>query len=268
LYSIPLIASSGFALMGAKIIQKHEYKIEVYGWIVPILVSMFYSIFTADIYVLPARHLEYVIEPLSIVIAIGFYYILEKYIISDLKLIFEALQEKRFLKTVKNMITNTTKGKIVAVSAILILIIMNPLMAYPSPNIMPYYESVSRESLDAVNWIGENCNNSTYIATDHRLGTLLETPYGFNITYDNYVEIWNITNLSKFQDDINSQNISIGFVLLDNLMCDYGVVVNESCIVDLNYSQFSKPPFELVYRANNTDDTSWAEVYRINYNLI
>lgn len=272
---LPFFIVLSFGIVGLRRLISIQNGPFICGWFLVIVLSMFYGFVSLNRIILPYRHLEYLMAPLSILAVYGF---LEMVRFNFSSFAILSLRKIHLKKT-----------RIVFPVLILILITTNGISVYPSylalEKLDKSYETITYEDLAAMDWINENLDkNTTVIASDHRL-SLIADAYSFNTTEDKTLFIWNSSDLKEYIDELygNIYYDKITHVVIDDIMKE-GVVhigFNGIKVYMTNetwtggYDKFSKQPFELVYRNESAEinprtgePLHWAEVYRVNWTYL
>ena len=286
---LPFLLVLSFAFIGFRHTSKIKNGFFIRGWIFALLISLFYALISFNNVILPYRHFEYIMYPISVLTAFGIGSIFSD---PEYKKIFSSLL---IIKLEKNKIKKTFSRYSNLIPLILfVLIISNGILVYPthetlnesSPRVR---DVIYAEDISAIRWIGENLDkNHSLIASDHCLERMIESE-GFISSEDNIIDIWISENFSGCFDEIfgiGRNHRKITHILIDKLMKEehvqYGFkdgkprwlfMTNDSCTKA--YDKFSAQPFELVYRneSDNLDQTTgetifWAEVYQVNWTYI
>jgi len=254
------------------------------GWFLAILLSFMYGLMANKV-ILPHRHFEYMMAPLSIIAVYG------------IRGIFLNLDYKSLLGRLEKIINNVIhltaatsysfsrrmrwmqKRQIIYVFVVIVLITTNAVSVYPSHVALnASYEAITDSNLAAIEWIRENLDrNTSVIASDHRLARMAEA-VGFNTTLDEAIIIWKTENLTDYIDELrgSSKDYSrITHVIVDDIMKNRVVHVGFGKIVYMtneSYEKFLHQPFELLYRNSTVDqnmvEIHWTEVYAVNWTFI
>ncbi|MEF8879643.1 MAG: hypothetical protein V5A64_04560 [Candidatus Thermoplasmatota archaeon] len=278
LYSFPLLVVVSFGLAGFRDTLHVKNGMFIRGWILAVVLSLFFTLATNNQTLFPHRHIEYLMAPLSIVTVFG------------LQGIFLKIDYQGFSKKVKKVFSFSVfdksrilkKRQMVLGFVVLLLVVSNAISVYPSHVALKQsYEAITPEDVSAVEWIKENLNrNHTVVASDHRLERMVESE-GFNTTKDKAIKVWLYENLSNYSNELFGvgKNYSrITHVLIDDIMKDQvlrtGLRTEVINLTDENYEKFSNPVFEQVYRSESVETIEedrplhWAEVYRVNWSYI
>jgi hypothetical protein len=284
IYSIPLLLVVGFGVAGFRYTRFIPNGFFIRGWLLAILVSFVYGLLTNSGIILPHRHPEYLMAPLSIIAVYGIggiflnvdYESLSKWWHRGVSYIHKPSFNfsKRFVQ----------KRQIVYVSVIIVLVTTNAASVYPSHgSLNASDERITSEDLSVIEWMDENLDKSTsVIASDHRLARLAEA-VGFNTTLDEAIIIWIAENLTDYVDElygIDKNYSRITHVVIDDIMkeivvhvCFGNIVYMTNETSEAAYDKFLHQPFELLYRNETIDPNTeivvnWAEVYEVNWTYI
>ena len=280
IYSIPLILIFAFGVAGFRYTRFIKNGSFIRGWLLAIFVSFGFGIITNSSTILPHRHFEYMMAPLSIISIFGIRGIFLKLNYEKLSKITEKLsymKKPSFYSFNKSTILQ--KRQFLYIAIILSLVTANAVSVYPSHVALnASYEAISNEDFAVIEWMNGNCTkNGTVIASDHRLARVTEA-IGFNTTLDGASIIWISENVTDYMDELKGigKNYSkITHILIDDVMKDKVVHVGFGKIFYMtneSYEKFSYQPFELVYR-NATlnqymEEVQWTEVYLVNWTFI
>ena len=254
IYSIPIATLFSFGTAGLSLLKRSEEGLLIRWWFIAIFASFIYAVVYRGTSIYPDRHLEYLMVPLSIAIALSF----SKY-----------FRECRFLHA---MHLSKTKYSI-GVSLIGLLMFSNMVVVYPAfDSINAADERITDPCINAIEWLRENVNTSLVIASDHRLSMLLWAN-GFNFVSDETNLTWTSESWEECKAEIESLNIS--YILIDDIMKDKVVNVGVGKYYQMSnasYEKFRREPFELVYRnatySIDGEEISWAEIYYVNWSYV
>ena len=258
LLSIPTVVIMGLGVAGVKHMKRHP---TLLGWTCAILLSLLLTGLTWSRTLFPERHMEYLVEVLSISSAMGVWSVIKVYYQKE-------VQRPRTPPFGKRC---PRRGLPVIIT---LLIVSSGFIS--SPDIIgddEFSEGISVADFLAVQYMAGNLSKNYTVATDHRLGTLLNTTYGFPCTFERAREIWVSDNLSKYLYELegnNSQYPPIGYVLIDDVMVNDSLVLVDNgphgavVVIDMwEHEKFSGEPFVLLERFESPDG-HWAEVYAVN----
>ena len=264
LYSIPFMLTLGFMGVGAgrlyKLKNGYYYLL---GWLGAISFSMILGAITWSA-LEPWRHIEYLMEPLSIVGALGIETVLHSkafktkkikkrirvtlgapaYVIThrlspESPLVAEGGVEIPTHTQVRDPITFEEiypLGRylqIIFVSVVIFIILMTGATAFLFMGQIehPRNQGVSPVVMSGINWLVLNGNKNYTVATDHLIGTILQAK-GFNSSYEYDYKIWNATAWQDCLDELAGLNNSyppVGYVVISKSMYTIGVYgFNES----------------------------------------
>ncbi len=256
-YSIPFMLTIGFIGVGFVKLKEHTESFYFVGsWLLSIIASLIVGLITWSS-LEPWRHIEYMMEPLSIIGAIGIASILNSeffHKISVRKRVsvsfegFSYTPHKIFgentleisnpiplggAKVVGDPITYEEKypvGKVfktIFIFTITFIVLMSGISAFPFMNHVERstQEGISPVIMSGIEWLNENGNRNYTVATNHMIGTILEA-YGFPSSFEYDYEIWNATNWTDCIDELQGLNGTyppIGYVLITKDMYENGV---------------------------------------------
>ncbi len=280
IYSIPLILIFAFGFAGIRVTRFVENGSFIRGWLLAILVSLTYGLVTNSSTILPHRHFEYLMAPLSIASIFG------------IRLIFLNINydkmyslKKRYLRIKKPSIYlfkksfNLQSRTIPYIAVILFLVTANAVSVYPSHVALnASYEAITDEDFSAIEWMELNCDkNSTIIASDHRLARITEAA-GFNTTLDESIILWfskNYIDCITELEGISKNHSRITHIIIDDVMKEKVVHVGFGRIFYMtneSYEKFSYKPFELLYRNETLNEEMvvqhWTEIYGVNWTYL
>jgi hypothetical protein len=285
-YSIPLILMFGLGVAGFRYTKFIKNGGFIRGWLLAILVSLIYGTITNSSVILPDRHFEYMMAPLSIIALYGLEGMFSKIDYESLSKLYRK-SISHIIKPQLNLsekIRMAKKRQILYFTIVVLLVATNAASVYPvHVSLDASYEGITNEDLAVINWMDKNLDkNTSIVASDHRLARMTEA-LGFNTTIDEAIVIWNAKNLTGCINEICGigENYSrITHVVIDDIMKDMVVHVGAGKIVYMTnetsqeaYEKFSQQPFELIYRNETIDPNTeivlhWAEVYQVNWTYI
>ncbi|HDO19439.1 MAG TPA: hypothetical protein ENG74_01800 [Thermoplasmatales archaeon] len=256
IYSIPIALLFSFGVAGLTLLKKTGEGLIVRWWFISIFMSFVYSIVYRETSIYPDRHIEYLVVPLSIAAAIS----LNRY-----------LHDVRPLPISLPSLSRTRSA--IGVTLVISIILSNMIVVYPAfDSINAADERITECCMSAIEWLKENINDSSVIASDHRLSMLLWAN-GFSTVSEETNLTWTAKSWDDCKDELKLLNVS--YILLDDIMKEKIVNVGVGKYYEINnesYEKFGREPFELVYR-NATYDSEgneirWAEIYFINWSCI
>jgi len=280
-YALPLLIIFGFGVAGYRRTRFIKNGFFIRGWVLAILVSFAFGMWTNNPVILPHRHLEYLMMPLSIISAYG---IIEIFSHIHYKSLFDL--RKRSINVQKSLTKISGKRRFILdrkqllyLALIVIIITTNAASTYSLHSALNVtHEGISHENFSVANWVNENLDkNNSVIASDHRISRIVESA-GFNTTRDDAIFIWEAENLTDYIDELFGINMScdiITHVIIDDVMREQVVspAFREAYYMTNNsYNKFHDQPFELVYRNatldNQMKEVHWTEIYEVNWTYI
>ncbi len=264
IYSIPFMLTIGFMGVGlSRMYEDEGIKYIAGGWLFAIVLSLFFSLLTWGS-LEPWRHIEYLMEPLSIIGAFGITRVLKSRIfrkvevkkrikvtletpihliahrlypesplgmdasipIAQGKPVREPMEYKEVRHVGKNL-------QIMFVSLIIFVLLMTGITAYPFMEKIehPKQQGVHPVVMSGIKWLVANGNRNYTVATDHLIGAIIEA-YGFNSSFDYNYKLWNSTTWKDCLWELTGLNGTyppIGYVIISSSMYELGVYgFNES----------------------------------------
>jgi hypothetical protein len=263
-YSIPMLVFVGFGCMGLEYLEHVENRWFFQAWLCAILMSFLYSLITVNTTLFPDRHVEYLIVPTCLFVAVGVVHFFKK---RELKIPFP-LTKQFSSPWIQGLFVVVVSG----------LVFSNAVAVYPVYHSLEWMdESIPDSTVNAIRWIKENLDgNHTVVATDLRLSKMLWAE-GINSTFEGTNETWSCAAwqdcVPEFQPEGNHSLVT--YVLIDDVMRDTSVNVRVQWSAYMNndsYLKFHVEPFELLYRNatvnQNLEEVHWAEVYAVNWTYI
>ncbi len=305
-FIITSIASIGY------IYAWNKYRI-VLGMLSLLLAAAIFSIATMNSVLLPGRFFEYLFEIVSIFDGIGVYeYINEK------RPHTIRIEYKRRASDTRTFTTPTppvgnisqsipcvhidqgvassrisrneyferkeyTRAQTGVAILLLIVLVGSAFSIYPIGSIVvpSGTQSISYQDEAAIQWLDVHGNRSFSVASDHRLGLLVEA-YNFTDTFEYSSYLWNKSSYTLYEPQLtgayeNKTLPPVGYVLIDNYMYKdgvwgYGGVTNpDSPSLEFTNSSFLKffmNPFVPVYFNYSYSTNDWAMIVEVNWTYI
>ena len=257
-YSIPFMLTVGFIGVGFSRLRRYTDAFYLVGsWFFAIIASLVVGLITWSS-LEPWRHIEYMMEPLSIIGALGIDVILKSKVFhktTTRRRVSVKLGEpssyapsKLFVENPLDISTpvplggvrvlrdpivykeNLQIGKIIKISFIFIvtfILLMSGISALPFMRNMERstQEGISPIDMSGIKWLDENGNRNYTVATNHLIGTILEA-YGFPSSFEYDYKIWNATNWTDCIGELEGLNGTyppIGYIVITKDMYQYGV---------------------------------------------
>lgn len=266
LYSIPMILLASFSFAGFSLLKKQKNDYLVKGWILALIGSFLFSIFSAQL--LPDRHLEYLIVPLCIPAALSMLFLIKNQSLKDIKSVLSN-QPFAIPADPKQLHLRT----LVFPFIIGALIIANTMVAYPTIDALDSLdERVSDPCISVMNWMDGNVSINSTIASDHRL-SMLCWAHGYNITFGETNITWTAGQIETCLPEL--QRLNITHILIDDIMRTNVINVDVGkyyYMTNASYDKFFDDPFSLIYRNatinNDLEEIHWIELYEINYSTL
>jgi hypothetical protein len=301
-YSIPIFAILAFGAVGIGGAASLDRGPEIVGWFLAIALSLSFAVAVGSDILLPERHLEYLMEPMSIFAAVGVAHLVSP----SLGKAFSMKTTGRFIafqsvgrgmlrggdptfaadarpSTCGAARSRTDKGvwveekgwKVGSRAAIPVLVVAlligSALASYRMAPEIGFDERISVEDIAAIDWLRHNGTHMFSVATDHRLGTQLEAG-GLRATFEGGADLWNATIWLDCRGVLNGTNgTRVGYVLIDAVMRESGVSLAGMALPPVSnetYAMLGAQPFSLVASFANETRGTWAEIYSVNWSHI
>ncbi|MEW5760923.1 MAG: hypothetical protein AB1779_09175, partial [Candidatus Thermoplasmatota archaeon] len=240
-YFLPLAILISFSALGFTWAEYSKYGLHIYLWACALAFSLILSIFTIPKVLIPYRHVQYIILPLSIFVGAGIVIFYEIWNFDNRKL-----------------------KKIVAFLIPLIFIFSSVFLAYPPKEVMGgFEEGTNAKEIESVIWLREEIGEGT-IASDHRLSSFCFGFANMNATWD-YAYYTLHGNLDEAKDELNNVKIPSGnkrieYVLLSKEVKEGVALVQWETakpMSKVSIEKFENEPFIKIY------DNGDAEVYGV-----
>ncbi len=293
-YSIPFLLTIGFMGVGLFRIYKNEkLMFHIAGWLGAITLSAIFGLFIMTLE--PWRHVEYMMEALAIVGALGITEVMGSEVfkkVSVKKRIIITLEAPFYILTHSNnpelsggimqSIPVTTsepirdpveykifypfgrRMQILFMSIIIFMIVMTGITAFPfMGKVAPPSQGVSAVVMSGINYLVENGDKNFTVATSHKIGTLIAA-YGFNSSFEYDYKIWNGTSWLDCLDELEGLNGTyppIGYVIITRSMWENGVY---------GYKNLENPIGPPVYMTNESYEKFEKEPFELifeNYTI-
>jgi len=281
-YATPLLIVFSFAVAGFRYTWSIKNGIFIRGWVFAILISFVYGLISNSRSILPHRHFEYLMAPVSILAVLGLGGIF-------LKLDYNSILKRFKRKDVKNASKRFLKRRrwIAYFVVIFILVSTNALSVYEvHKSLGQSDERITMQDIYAIDWLDANLEkNSSMIISDHRIERIIEAR-GFNTSKDETTYIWQVKNLTDYVSElygIGHNYTRVTHVFIDDIMVESGVHVGYRkkgfetiYMTEESYLKFNDSKlFDLVYR-NETmeidletfEPVHWAEIYEVNWSYL
>jgi len=281
LVSVPLIVTVAFTVVGLVYLWSTRAREPVLGWIAAIFFSLTAALISQNKVLFSDRHFEYLMEPISVIAALGVYNYYKKGMKYRKELGSGRLEYNRGMLTRAPLIKGRKNYRRFTFILIAIVVISNAISSYPMrKSAGGFNEGYSDEFMDVLEWMKRNIDRNLTIATDHRLAQVVHGKGDFkNVTYVDEVHwLWFADNWKNCREELNTTNRTdlppVSYVLIDYVMVEIGVQEQVGVVpvpmTPASYNKFQYYPFQLSYR-NGTDrdhddvDEKWAEVYEVVY---
>jgi len=286
IYATPLLIVFSFAISGFRYTWRIRNGMFLRGWVFAILISFIYALVSNSRSILPHRHFEYLMAPVSILAILGLRRVF-------LNLDYQSIVKRvriRFKKTDVKKVNERvlTRRKWIAYFIVIFLLVStNALSVYMvHESLGQSDERITMQDIYVLDWVDRNLDkNSSIIISDHRIERMAEAK-GFNTSKDETTHIWQVENFTEYVSELYGlgRNYSrVTHVFIDDIMIEKGVHVGYRkkgfetiYMTEQSYLKFSDSKFfERVYR-NETieidletyEPVHWAEIYEINWTYL
>lgn len=285
LYSIPLVLSFCFGAAGFRFTAVVKNGSFVRGWIVALVASFVFALATDSTVFFPHRHFEYIMAPLSIMMAYGVFGLFINFktgrIPEKIGKFIDFLNKDS--KKKKHILT---RKQVIFIVIIVILFSTNALSVYPVHRSLEQSdERITVQNIYTLDWMEKNVDkNHSLVVSDHRLERMAEA-YSFNTSQDEILLLWSSENISDCINElygIGKNYTRITHIVIDDIMKNDIVHVGfRKEGINLSYESYHKfsnksnPVFNLIYTnasiGKNTvtnEPIHWTEVYKVNWTYL
>ena len=283
----PFLIFLALALTGFRYTSSYKNGFIIRGWTISLLFSLLYAMISNNSVLLPHRHFEYLMYPISILAVLGIGGIFSD---PELKKIFSNIK-RNFQILIKKPKKSISRLSIIPVIFLSALIITSAASVYPTHDTLnksyPHVrDKIYIEDISVIEWMGENIDkNNSVVASDHCIERLIESEDIFT-TQDRTQNIWAAENLSDYFEEIlgiTKSHNKITHIVIDKLMREeyvqYGLIDKKpkwTSMTNESYEKFNNSKiFNLVYRNESIEidpitnrPIFWAEVYEVNWSYI
>lgn len=266
LMALPTILFLGAGCAGLKYLAKRP---AVTGWFIAILVSLVFATATWTRALFPERHLEYLVEPLAISAGIAISVFIGRYG----SFFWSLVPERLSLHPIYALRANLKEALPVL---IICLIVLGGFISTPEIISGRYSQGITDVDQEAVEFIRAECPKNLSVATDHRLGVLINSSNGPPCTFEHTQKIWTSDDPDEYLPELMGNEThypKVGYILIDDNMLNGTLTLVDNgpkgavvTITDWEYEKFLTQPFEIVYRVE--EKGHWAEVYKVNWTYV
>lgn len=189
LYAIPLLAWLCFLPLGVTSVRFHRGGSLLVAWLYAILGSLAFAIVTNSHVLFPFRHIDYMVEAMAPLVAIGMLMVYDQMIASRVP------AERPRVRT----------NALFAIVALLVITAATSLP--PRETIGGFEEGMTVAELEAVRWTRSNVPLESTFAADHRLSSLLFGIAGMHPTWDYTPRTYHSENVSDALAELASVHV-------------------------------------------------------------
>jgi len=251
LYLIPVSLWMMFTAVGVVAARGHPRGTFLIGWLAAIVGSAIFSSVTGSRVLFPFRHVEYLVEPLAALCAIGFFAVAD-----------------RWRDRAPQGAPRARRALAAAVAATLVLagsaLGSNP----PRETIGGFEEGMSAAEMEAVQWARDALPKGSHFAADHRISSVLFGFAGMNATWDTAGFAYQDRpfNATEYEQGAFPEGVArIDYVFVSPEI-EKGVTLYQwepsTPMTPGAIAKFRCPPFETVY------DRDGVRIYRVDWEAV
>ena len=184
LYGIPLLAWLAFLPLGIGSARFHRYGSMLVAWLYALVASLVFAIVINSRVLFPFRHVDYIVEAMAPLIAIGMLMVYDQAVASRVP------AERGHVRT----------NAILAVGALLLVSAIVSLP--PRETLGGFEEGTTVPEMEAVRWARANLPANSTFAADHRLSSLLFGFAGMHPTWDHSPRTYHADTAQEALDEL------------------------------------------------------------------
>jgi len=257
---LPFVVFISFSGPGRSFSDFYREGPSAMGWLIAVIASLFFGAIFAPAFLIPYRHMEYLMIPASFFVGIGIVFMYDLWL---------ARNKGRESATLGNGKSLKKGSKRVAVVLLVVLMMLcNAFFAYPSRDIMlGYNEGSGAKSLEGVVWVKFRTNEDSTIASDHRLSSII---FGFakrNSTWDRAPLTIKAESFEEARDEMLQVSLPSGTKRVDYVLLDGDVKEGAIMLVWEVAEPLSKEALEKFEGSNYTKlyDNGFTQLYMVNW---
>ncbi len=306
--SLPFIIFISVSVIGIKYFLAENNVFEILGWSMAIVLSLLYSFASRNTVLIPARNIEYLSEPFSVIagyVLINWYryfrnerrqgkrtierqYTGTQHVSTPIAINTPAgltvvtIPKGKAVSTMRRVTLSARRPleNVIVIAAVSLVLLMG-VASYPmvSEFVPSHTEAITLQDNATIQYLAEVGNRNLSVATDHQIGILLYS-YGFYSPFNNISTLWNSTSWTNATNEITGDNGSyppIGYVFLNTYMLRYGVWGFNSSLnpnqppIQVNgsaFTKFFKQPFKLVFENSSVNGNSTSYLFELNWTYL
>ncbi|HEX2021478.1 MAG TPA: hypothetical protein VHH36_02110 [Candidatus Thermoplasmatota archaeon] len=189
LYAVPVLAGLAFLPLGASTIRFHVHGSVVLGALYAVLASLAFASATGSRVLFPFRHVDYMMEVMSVLVAVGAILAFDEAIASRIPAERAPLRAK-------------------LVAAMLAALAVGAVFSLPPREVIGgFEEGVQPEELALVEWTRDNLPPGTTVAADHRVSSLLFGVAGMDATWDYTPRAYHAEDAGEALDELAAARV-------------------------------------------------------------
>lgn len=261
---LPFVVYLSFSGFGRGYHEFYREGVNIMGWLFAVVASLFVGTFFASKFLIPYRHMEYLMIPLSFFVGLGLVFFYDFWVARGAKKEGNTNPEESMEKA------NGKAGKkrIAVFLLVLFLISANAFSAYPSREAMlGYNEGTNAKSLEAVIWIRFEADEYSTVASDHKLSSII---FGFgskNSTWDKAPLTLMASSFEDAKDEMIQVELPSGTKRIDYVLIDEEVKEGAIIYIWDDAEPLSQEAIEKFNSSNYTKlyDSGYAQIYMVNW---
>lgn len=192
LYAIPVLGMVSFIPIGASLARFHKHGTLLLGWLYAILASLAFASATNSKVLFPFRHVDYMWEAMSPLIAMGIVTTYDQVIASRIP-------------------RERASARSAVVSGVTLLLISAAILSLPPREVIGgFEEGITGAELAAVDWINDNPQivpPMSTMAADHRVSSLLFGLANIHATWDYTPRTYHATDVLEVFEELASVHV-------------------------------------------------------------
>jgi hypothetical protein len=263
---VVFISLSGFGFDYWKFYKNGTY---VTGYLIAIVGSLLFGALFAPTILIPYRHLEYLVLPLSLFVGLGLVYFHDIWTgggHSDASDPMIRNAESRGVGRGKAGRANRKTAAIVSIAVF--LLIANSFSSFPSrDHLLGYEEGTGSKSMEGIAWLDYKTSKDSTVASDHRLSSMI---FGFserNSTWDLAPQTLTTSSFEDAQSEMSQIVLPSGTKRIDYVMLDEDVKTGAILLVWDVAEPLSQEALDKFEGSNYTKlfDNGFSQIYMVNW---
>ncbi|MEA3201651.1 MAG: hypothetical protein QOE90_3079 [Thermoplasmata archaeon] len=191
-YALPLVAVLCFLPLGVSLARFYRQGTMIGGWLYAILASLAFAIATNSHVLFPFRHVDYMVEAMAVLVAIGVVAVYDELLVSRVP-------------------ADRARWRVNLIAAFVALLVVSAALSNPPREVLGgFEEGISADELTAVQWMADHHDiipAGSTIAADHRVSSLLWGLADLDATWDYTPQTYHADNLSAVRAELSDAQI-------------------------------------------------------------